>query len=225
MKTLIPPLLLAFAVTASGGPETGPEYVLASREARSVAVSIVRPADFVAVPISIVSDQKEQSLRFDDIRTAKRLIKEKANTGQRIIVKEGSLSLSASPGARSGHASVASGDAMPTAVLTLMVALDPQAPDVFAAAGEITRFMAGVKVGEKARCNLGQVQLAVADPEQYRTDLLKRITQDIRRAKELMGREGSLAVTGLESPVLVRQTDESNVELFLNYAVTLTELE
>lgn len=226
MKWIVTAAMMVTVASAFGGSEVSPIYVLAIRDAKPVSVALVRPADYVAIPISVVSEQKDPSQRFDDIRAAKRLIQDTAKQNKKITIKDGPLSLSARPSSKMSFISSYSSYEQPsTANLTIMIPLDPQAPDVFAAAGEITRFVSGIKFGDKTQCNLGQVQLAVADPEQHRAALLQLIAQDIRKTKELMGSKGTLTVEGLQSPVIVRQMDETKVELLLNYAVTLGGVE
>lgn len=226
MRRMITTAIVMVAATAFAGSDVSPLYILAIRDAKPVSVSLVRTADFVAIPVSIVSEQKEPAQRFDDIRAAKRLIQDTAKQNKKITIKDGPLSLSARPSSKMSFiSSYSSYEQQSTANLTIMIPLDPQAPDIFAAASEITRFVSGIKFGDKTQCNLGQVQLAVADPEQHRAAILQLIVQDIRKTKELMGSKGTLTVEGLQSPVIVRQMDETKVELLLNYAVTLGGVE
>ncbi len=226
MRWTIATVMTIAAATVFADSGVSPTYILAIRDAKPVSVSLVRTADFVAIPMSIVSEQKEPAQRFDDIRAAKRLIQDKAKENKRLTIKDGPLSLSARPTSKMNFiSSCSSYEQSSTANLTIMIALDPQAPDVFAAASEITRFVNGIKFAEKTQCNLGQVQLAVADPEQHRTALLQLIAQDMRRTKEQMGSKGTLAIEGLQGPVIVRQMDETKVEVFLNYAVSLNGAE
>jgi hypothetical protein len=226
MRRIATAVLIALATTAFGASEVSPIYILAIQDAKPVSVALVRQADYVAIPVTIQSDQKEPSRRFDDIRAAKRLIQDKAKESKKVIIKDGSLSLSARPMSNMSFISSYSSYEQPsTANLTIMIPLDPQAPDIFAAASEITRFVNGIKFADKTNCNLGQVQLAVGDPEQHRAALLQLVAQDIRRTKEQMGGKGSLTIEGLQSPVIVRQMDETRVELFLNYKVTLNGAE
>lgn len=226
MKWMVAVAMLIAVASASGGSEASQAYVLAIRDPKPVSVTLVKPADYVAIPVSIVSGQKDPVQRFDDIRAVKRLIEDTARQHKKITVKDGPLSLSARPSSKMSFISSLSSYEQPSmASLTLLIPLDPQAPDVFAAAGEITRFVGGIKCGDSGQCNLGQVQLAVADPEQHRAALLQLIAQDIRKTRELMGGKGTLTVEGLQSPVIVRQLDENKVELFLNYFVTLNGAE
>ena len=60
------------------------------------------------------------------------------------------------------------------------------------------------------------------NPEQYRAKLLGLIAQEITKARETLSGRGSVKLEGLESPVMVRQADDRNVELFLNYSFSIT---
>ena len=214
-------LIVGIATCAYAGSESSPIYVLAIQDVKPVSVTLVRQADYVAIPVSITSDQKEPVMRFNDIRVAKRLIQEKSKEHKGLVVKEGVLSLSARPNSKMSFLSSCSYESPSTAQLSIMMPIDSKSPDVFSTAAEITRFINSIKFGEKTECQLGHLELAVADPEQYRPTLLQLIAQDVRKTKEQMGVKGTLMVQGLQSPVMVRQLDETRVELLINYAVSL----
>jgi hypothetical protein len=97
MRRSIATAMVVAATTAFAGAGVRPVYILAVRDARPVSVSLVRTADFVAMPVSIVSEQKETARRFDDIRAAKRLIQDKAIANKGMTIRDGPLSLSARP--------------------------------------------------------------------------------------------------------------------------------
>jgi hypothetical protein len=67
------------------------------------------------------------------------------------------------------------------------------------------------------------VQLAVENPEQYRTNVLGLIREEIKKTREALGPQAGFKVDGLESPVMVRQLDERNVALFLNYSLSVLD--
>jgi hypothetical protein len=47
--------MMVTVATAFGGSEVSPIYVLALRDAKPVSVALVRTADYVAIPVSVVS--------------------------------------------------------------------------------------------------------------------------------------------------------------------------
>ncbi|MDO9265367.1 MAG: hypothetical protein Q7U02_15460 [Desulfosalsimonadaceae bacterium] len=224
MKWIITSWMIIFSASAYAGSEISPIYVLAIQYERPVSVALLREADYVAVALTIESEQDEPSQRYNDIRAAKRLIQDKARESKRILVKDGAISLSARPTSKMSMSSISSYSSYETpstANLTILLPLDLKSPDVFSAASEISRFVNAIKFGKKTKCNLGQTQLAVADSEQHRPALLQLIAQDVKKTKEQMGVKGNITVEGLQSPVIVRQLDETRVELFMNYSVLL----
>jgi len=62
----------------------------------------------------------------------------------------------------------------------------------------------------------------VDNPEQYRGKVLGQIAQEVQKTREAISANGSVKVEGLESSVMVRQADDRNVELFLNYSLSIT---
>jgi hypothetical protein len=102
------------------------------------------------------------------------------------------------------------------------VPLSKERDNIFSAGIEVARFVEGLKLPGKAKVELGNLQLAVENPEQYRSKLLAEIAQEIKRTREGLGAQGTVKVEGLESPVLVRQTDDRHVEVFLRYSLSVT---
>ena len=62
---------------------------------------------------------------------------------------------------------------------------------------------------------------ALDAPEKYRPKLPQMIFDDIKQARLLAKKSGKVMITGLDHPVLVRQADDSHVELFLDYAASM----
>ena len=58
-------------------------------------------------------------------------------------------------------------------------------------------------------------------PGKYRPKLLQMISDDIKQARLLAKTSGKVMITGLDHPVLVRQADDSHVELLLDYAASM----
>ena len=59
MKWLISTLVIAVAITVRAGSEVSPIYAIAVNTAKPVSVALIRQADYVSIPVSIVSEQKE----------------------------------------------------------------------------------------------------------------------------------------------------------------------
>ena len=73
MKRFIPVMFLAVAgfpavAGLSSGWSSGSVIVVAEPQPKSVAVSLVMPADFVSVPVRIISEQKNTALAYEETR-------------------------------------------------------------------------------------------------------------------------------------------------------------
>lgn len=196
--------------------------VFAYNDRPSVSASLRREADFVSMPLSIRSDHKDASERFEVIGQAKAAILMAAAGNKGISVHSGPVVLSARPTSKLSFLSSGGYGNYSQAQLHVLVPLAESAKDVFQCAIEMNEFIKGVQLPDKAEIEFGQIHLAVDNPEQHREVLLKLISEEVAKSKAALGANGQVIVSGLESPVFVRQADERHVELFLNYSTSFT---
>lgn len=74
----------------------------------------------------------------------------------------------------------------------------------------------------KTRCEIGKVQLAIENPEKYRSKLLGLIADDMKKTRETLSPQGCINVQGLSGPVLVEQADDRNIQLYVNYSLAIS---
>jgi len=226
MKKLFAMLLpLAAALSVHAGPSSGwssgPTIVVAEPARRSVATILMMPADFVSVPIIVTSEQKSTPSAYEESRQTVEMIRDKVKENAKFRTSTGVISLSEH---RSSFGISSGGYSQPAAraQIYLLVSLTKERDDIFAAGTEAARFIESLRLPGKAKCELGKLQLAVENPEQYRGKLLGMIAEEIKKTREALGTQGGVKVEGLESSVLVRQADDRNVELFINYSLSVT---
>ncbi len=225
MKTMFAIVMWAitFMLTSAACAGTKSLVVIATPGQRPVAATVMRKADFVACPVSLSSDKKEPEERFADIQAATRMIVSAAQQNPKILIHSGPVSLSGETQSSFSLSKLSSGyDAYSTARLHILVPAGDGKPDVFAGGLTIKEFLAGVKLPEKIKCSLGQIQLAVDNPEQHRQDILKAIAESIKQARGVLAQDGQIEVIGLASPVMARQADDENIELFIHYSLSLS---
>ncbi len=209
-------VLCLFASTP--GALSSSHYVIAFPGAKSSAVSLVRDADCVAMALEIQSSQKDPSVSFSEIKHAQRLLHVKAKEQAGITIHKGSISLSPTPASKFGSFSGYS--ASSAAQFHVMVKLDEDT-DVYASATRIRGLLDSVELPGKTSYRLGQIELAVANPEKSRREILEKISEDVEFVRTAMPSSGQVSITGLEGPVLVRQVDDRKIELFINYSMTM----
>lgn len=219
---LVSPLVLALFPVRAGisSGSSGPLIVVAVPEPRTVATCVVMPADYVSVPIRVMSNQQVTSMAYEESHKAIELIRQKAKENGQFRISPGVVSLSqrrSSWGISSGSWS----EPAASAEIYLLVPFTGECTNIFQAGAEAARLVEKLDLPGKARCELGHVQLAVENPEQYRGKLLALISGQIKQTREAMAFQGAVNVQGLESSVMVRQADDRQVELYLNYSLSL----
>lgn len=195
-------------------------YVYAYDGAKTTAVSVEMNADYVAIPLSIGSNQRDSEDRFAEIRNAQNLILAKAKKQDGILAHKGPISLSPQPRSKLESISSHSYSRSSIAQFHIMAKLEENG-DVYTCATRIRQFLDSIKMPPKTEIYLDPIQLVIANPEQYRKEILTKISQDVAFVKQSIQSSGKVSITGLEQPVLVRQVDDQKVELFINYSMTM----
>ena len=206
----------------SSGWSSGPVIVVAEAEPRAVAVSLVMPADFVSVPVRLTSEQKSTAAAYEETRQAVELVTRKAKESGQFRTSMGVVSLSQHRGGF-GISSGSWSQPAASAEVYLLVPFSTNTGSIFEAGARAARFVESLNPPGKTKCELGRLQLAVENPEQYRTNVLGLIREEIKKTRETVAPQSGFRVDGLESPVMVRQLDERNVALFLNYSLSVLD--
>jgi hypothetical protein len=218
IKTIV---LVITSVVSSWGFAAGPMVVAMSRSAPPVSIRIEAPANYIVVPVSISSDDKDPLRGADNIQATKGKLTEAAAKSSTIKVRHGVQSLSVSEQG-SAFSSSSPASTPPTAD-TYIIAPLGQDKDVYQATREIRGFLRSIAKPDQVRLRLGATALGVDDPEQYRPRLLPIIAKEVERTRVAIGKSRSYEVSGLESPVLVAQQDERNVVVFIPFKLKVGE--
>jgi hypothetical protein len=216
-------LALVAIVLAPFQAYCGSYLVIAYSDQQNVTTVIRQKADYVTMSLSISSDQKDPVQRYAEIRNVKQLIEEKSKANSDVIVRAGAVSLSARPVSKMSSFSSYS-DRSSEADLNIFVSMKDKSRDIYTCATIIRNFLDQIKLPSKAELRLGSMKLAVDNPEQYRSTILEKIGEEVRNTRDHLKSSGDVELGGLEGPVLVRQLDDENVELFIDYKFSI-ELE
>jgi len=211
--------LFLMASTASAGEKSVLVFAGSYENSRPAAVSILQRADYASMTVSITSDQKEPVDQFQELSLAMQTLIQEAKKNPKVLVHTGPVMLSTA--SKSSLMKVSSYSSGSDAEVHLLYSLVESRGDVFQAARELTELAKGIKAPGKAAYRLSSINLVVDTPEKYRPKLLQMIFEDLRQTRQLAKRSGKVVITGLENPVLVRQTDDAHVELSLHYAVSM----
>ncbi len=183
---------------------------------KSVAVRYKMRADHIGRTITITSNERDLAAKLINIQEAKRyLIGEIGRRGQ-AVVHEGLVSIQHSEGfLKSSY------DREPQAQVHILLPVVRESDNIYAGGGELIELMTGIELPGKARFTSSAIRLAVEDPERMRGALLEMISKDIKFTRDRIKSRGKIILSGLEGPVRVRQFDDINVELFIEYKMSM----
>ncbi len=208
-----------------------------------VAAYFEMNADFVVIPLSVNSRAAKSVDRLREVEKLHKRVVSAVNGNSKIGLLSGFVSLS--PGevesyprsnyrvyeSSSLRTTAASQRNAPTSISVgsngsevrshLLIKLD-ESTNVFSATRDATQFINGVGDIGHAKASLGRASLGIDHPEQYRGKLLEAIAQEVELVKSHLSPDASVQVSGLESPVMVRQKDARVITVFINYAISIS---
>ena len=219
MQARLPLLLgLCLGIQLFAAETTEPKpFTVASSAPRSVAVSLVIPADHALVTLHSAGDGKLSSGGGDEGRDPLDAVARKATETGRYRVVRGALVSGewndqilqqSFGGSRSD--------------LGLLVPLKGESEDRATVRAEVSQWLDSLRLPPRSRCEIRSVSLALQEPEKYRSSLLRAIGKDLRKTRADLGTGGAVQVEGLEGPVLLRSVDDRRVEAFVKYRLTVT---
>lgn len=213
---LILGLILGIRLMAAEPAEQKP-LAVASSGPRLVAVGLVIPADCALVTIHSPSDGKWSSGGGDEGRDSLDAVARKAAETGRYRVLRGALA-----SGQWNDQTLLHQFGRIRSDLALLVPLKGESEDGVTARAEVIQWIDSLRLPPRSRCEVGSVRLAVEDPERYRSQLLRAIGKDLRKARTDLASLGAAQVEGLEGPVEVRSVDDRRVEAFVKYRLTVT---
>jgi hypothetical protein len=208
-------LLLATALPALAGLNTA-VIVLPSDSTRgSPAVNLVQPADYLCAVVTLRTTAKDVDRQSAAMRESLQRITAAIEKSPRFQLHQGPARFAAGTGALFSS-KTGSGPAS----LRVLASLQGN-QDVFETMRQLRRFVGGLALADDTELNVISISLAVTEPEQYRSRLLALIADQARAIQQNFATR-SIIIDGLQNPVVVRQIDDSNVELFVEYQLSAT---
>jgi hypothetical protein len=211
-------LLLACCISPCFAGSTS-FVVAAAKDQSPVAASLEIAAEYVAVPISISSTEKDPLRNLENVQTLTAKLLETARKSPNIKVRQGSVSLSVAPGDGGGFLSSKSypSSGVSASANLYLVAPLTSGRDLFQVAREITSFAQSIVATDSTRIYFGATSLGIDSPERFRSELLVLIKKDIEQVRSGLGNPKSFEVSGLEAAISVIQRDDKNLILYIPY--------
>ncbi|MEJ2407207.1 MAG: hypothetical protein P8171_23570 [Candidatus Thiodiazotropha sp.] len=185
-----------------------------------VSCSMDINAEYVAMSVSLSSDAKYPSERAKLISKLQSVISSSASSDPNIEFQQGIISLS--PQEKSSFSISSSYSRNSGSSFYLLSKLSNE-KGVYAATQDIYSFIERIQKPADTSLSLGNTSLAVRTPEQYRNQLLEKVKDEIILTKKILGSGYKVSISGLENPVVVRQKDDKQVTVFIDYRIELSE--
>jgi hypothetical protein len=213
-------LVLLTAVPASASISSATITLPSENTRAAPAVSIVQTADYLCATVIIRSAAKEidrQTLAVQQTLATLRAGVEKSSQFQ---LHDGPLHLVGSYSALTSRSSY-NNAVLQTSVRILCPLVNGTSADVFNDTRLLRQFIASFEVSPGAELQVTSINLAVDSPEQYRDRLLDLIGEQAHSTQRTFGAR-SVVIEGLNNPVTVRQLDDINVEIYIDYQLSTT---
>lgn len=218
MKNLLISVILFLSVNVHAG---GSFIVIAYGTGKTpVSSSIDVDAEYVAMSIALSSDAKYPSERAKLISKLQSTISGAAATNANIEFQQGAISLS--PSEKSSF-SISKSYGRSSGSSFYILAKFDRSKGIYTATQEIYSFIGGINKPEDTSLRLGNTTLAISSPKKYRSQLLSLIKEEIKNTKSVLGEGYKVSISGLENPVIVRQKNDKQVTLFIDYGIEFGE--
>jgi len=218
---LISLLWIGVAWSQSSSPSS--MVVFASIREPTSGATLVKRADYVSFAVTVISSES-------DFVTRARLLGEARNAVTEALAKQGVrfetgptyLALD-QPGSSStfGSASSVSYNRPNEAVVHVLVPLAKSSDNLFDATSRAASNLAKIQLPARTSLRYSPFRLAVENPERHRKELINKIAEEVTTIKAALKSNGKVSVSGLASPVQVRQLNDTEIELSLSYGVSI----
>lgn len=191
------------------------------------AVVLHRRADFLVQRIRLTNDTRAEEARTRELQQTIRDMVSDAAKKSGIALSYGDeflIPISAnasevelSPGGRRPDTSAAS--------IYVKMALNEK-DDVAAAIASLKAFIKKARISGRTEIEPeNDVGLSLVEPEKYRYDIIRKITEDARKLREAVGTKCRIQLSGLSNRVSWQRSDVSELTLYIPYEVQLDACE
>lgn len=208
---------------------TAMRYVEAYQSFTIPHVSNVRRADFAVANITISSDTRDGALRNSELRQALQALTRYADRNAAL-----SVALIEEDEDESGQARVVSftvekammslsgGGRVDTSQVTLAVRTRITAADnLDSVERRLDQFVGSIPRPGRVEAGLGEIQLTLTNPQQYRPQLIAAIAADATSVSRALGPGYGAQLNGLESPIAWRRAGDLDLRLFIPYGMLI----
>ncbi|MDA9764761.1 hypothetical protein N9X40_02810 [bacterium] len=214
--------LTPFTIDESGGQGYMASSSLSGTRVNSynsynAAVSLRRKADSVTLSLTLRNNNRNALERNEELMDTVYGMIDAAEDTDGIRAHNGNISLST----RNRKVSIfsSSNEASQVQIFILGDLMDGE--DVYKKTAELKTFLESVSSIGETKMEEGNIGLSVKNPQSYRPEILQLVLIDINSIKTILGGNVRMNINGLDGRVVVKQANESEVDLLIPYSFSL----
>ena len=199
------------------------------------AIALMQPADYVCAIVEITSRKKilskDLAAQTDDIRQTTKLITQAVEKTRNLSLHTGPVRFSATDAfsargavsistVASGITSFVSGATPASQTLRILCKLTPDQTDTLDSTLALNNLINTIQPPAQTDLRIATIMLAVDTPERQREQLLNLIRDSAAAMRKIFAAT-RLTIEGLENPVQVRQVNDTQVELYIDYKLSV----
>ena len=193
-----------------------------SRNNEPAAIGVTRRADYFVTPLYVSSDSRDPDLRLEELFAMLGETLDRADR-QGIDIVAGQYTLSPVTRAMMRDLPTIGGN-RPDTSRVLIYARIPLAEansSVRATAERIEAFVKAVPATGRSFIDVGTTGLAIDNPEQYRSAVVRHVAEESTRYAGMFGAGYGVEIDGLDGDLYWQQASETEVFLYIDHNFTI----
>lgn len=193
-----------------------------ARNEGPAAIGVTRRADYFVTPLYVSSDSRDPELRDDELFAMLGQVLDSARA-QGIDIVAGRYALSAVTRENMRELSVTGGNRPDTSRVQVYarIPLTGGEKGVTDTAERIAAFVKAVPATGRSFIDVGATGLAIDNPEQYRSSVVRHVAEESTRYASMFGAGYGVEINGLEGDLYWQQASETEVFLYIDHSFVI----
>jgi hypothetical protein len=186
------------------------------------AIGVTRKADYFVTPLFVSSDSRDPDLRSEELFAMLGQTLDRAKA-QGIDIVAGRYTLSPVTRETMRDLPLVGGNRPDTSRVQIYarIPLASSGGGVAKTAEQIAAFVKGVPATGRSFIDIGTTGLAIDNPEQYRSAVVRHVAEESTRYAAMFGSGYGVQIEGLEGDLYWQQASETEVFLYIEHRFTI----
>jgi hypothetical protein len=186
------------------------------------AIGVTRQADYFVTPVYVSSDSRDPDLRTEELFAMLTETLTRAEAAG-ITLVAGSYTLRPVTLENMRQLPLIGGNRPDTSrvLIYARMPLEGASPSVRATGEKIAGFVGDIPASGRSFIDIGTTGLAIDNPEQYRTDVVRHIAKESTSYASMFGSGYGVRIDGLDGDLYWQQASETEVFLYIEHSFVI----